>query len=102
MYFFIKDKIKAGEVSLKYCPADKMWAHILTKPMQGKAFREMRVKLMKCAVDYLDNMMVAMTDSINQKPTEDVPEMVSFKQNGSSPQECWKKSEIRKMEREWG
>ena len=51
--------------------------------MQGKAFREMRAKLLNCAVGYTDDMMVTATDKINQKPTEDVQAMVSFKQEGS-------------------
>ena len=29
-----------------------MWADILTKPLQGKAFRIQRAKLMNCAEDY--------------------------------------------------
>ena len=88
IYFFIRDKIEADKVSLKYCPTDKMWTDIFTKPKQGKAFREIKAKLMKCAVNYTDDMMVTVTDSINQKPTENLQAMVSFKQEGSSPQEC--------------
>ena len=43
---------------------------------------------MNCVVEYTDNIMVTVTESINQKPTEDVQEMASFKQEGSSQQEC--------------
>jgi hypothetical protein len=32
-----------------------MWADILTKPLQGKAFRLMRSKLMNCEEDYFEN-----------------------------------------------
>ena len=87
-YFFFWDKIEAGEVSLKYCPTEKMWADILTKPMQGKAFREMRAKLMNCAVDYTDDMMATVMDRVSKKSLEVIQAMVSFKQEGSSPQEC--------------
>ena len=87
-YFFIRDMIEAGKVSLKYCPTDKMWADILTKPMQGKAFRKMRAKLMNYAVDYTDDMMVTVMDMVSQKPTEVMQATVSFLQEGSSPQEC--------------
>ena len=31
-----------------------MWEDVLTKPLQGKAFRKMRAQLMNCAVDYID------------------------------------------------
>ena len=34
-YFFIKDKIEVGKVSLKYCATDKIGAAILAKP-KGK------------------------------------------------------------------
>ena len=72
-----------------------MWADIITKPMQEKAFREMRAKLMDCAVDYTDDMMVKVTDSRYQKPTGYVQERVSFKQEGSSWKECVGRSERR-------
>jgi hypothetical protein len=36
-----------------------MWADILTKPLQGKAFREFRAKLMNCAVNYQDDDSVS-------------------------------------------
>ena len=58
--------------------------------MQGKAFREMRAKLMNCAVHYTDNMMVTVTDSICQKPTEDAQETLNLK---------WEKSEISTREK---
>ena len=50
-------------MSLKYGPTDKMWANILTKPMQQKAFRD---------VGYIDDMMVTVTDKLNQKLTEGI------------------------------
>ncbi len=34
------------------CPIEEMWADVLTKPLQGKAFREMQAKLMNCNIDY--------------------------------------------------
>ena len=69
-----------------------MWADILTKLMQGRAFREMRAKWMNCAVNYTDDVMVTVTDKINQNPTEDIQAMMSFKQEGSSLQEFVGKS----------
>jgi hypothetical protein len=41
-YFLIKDYYESGEIDLRYCPADVMWADILTKPLQGQKFRDMR------------------------------------------------------------
>ena len=46
-FFFIKDRIDNGEIRTK-----EIWADMLTKPLQGKAFREMCAKLMNCKVDY--------------------------------------------------
>jgi hypothetical protein len=37
-YFFIKDRIKAGEVESVYCPSEEMIADFFTKPIQGKRF----------------------------------------------------------------
>ena len=53
-FFFIKDIIDDGEMIVVNCPTEGMWADILTKPLQGKAFRLMRSKLMNCSVDYED------------------------------------------------
>jgi hypothetical protein len=36
------------------CPAEEMWADVLTKPLQGMAFRTMKAQLMNCAINYED------------------------------------------------
>ena len=41
-YFFIKDRIENKELKLRYCETLKMLADILTKPLQGSLFRELR------------------------------------------------------------
>ena len=51
-YFFIKDKIKSGEVFVEYCPTEMMWADVLNKPKQGRPFRLHRSFLMNVRVDY--------------------------------------------------
>jgi hypothetical protein len=33
-YFLIKDYYDAGKINVKFCPTDKMWAEVLTKPLQ--------------------------------------------------------------------
>ncbi len=35
-------------------PAEEMWADILTKPLQGLAFRTMRAVLINCPINYED------------------------------------------------
>ena len=52
-FFFIKDKVDSEEVNIVDCPVGVMWAYVLTKPLQGTAFRKMRDQLMNCAMDYI-------------------------------------------------
>jgi hypothetical protein len=53
-YFFVKDRIEQGDLEIQHMPTEKMWSDILTKPKQGKAFREMRGMLMNVTEDYDD------------------------------------------------
>ena len=53
-FFFIKDRVDSGEIKVINCPAEEMWADVLTKPLQGMAFRTMRAQLMNCAINYED------------------------------------------------
>jgi hypothetical protein len=55
-YFLIRDDYDAGEVDLKYCSTDTIWADILTKPLQGQKFRDMRAFLQNCLRDYDDDL----------------------------------------------
>ncbi len=54
-FFFIKDKVDEGEMQVIDCPTKTMWADVLTKPLQGVAFKKMRAELMNCSVDYEEN-----------------------------------------------
>jgi hypothetical protein len=47
-YFFIKDKVESGEISIEYLPTESMIADILTKPLQGELFRRLRNALLNC------------------------------------------------------
>jgi hypothetical protein len=58
-YFLIKDYYDAGVINVKFCPTDQMWADILTKPLQGLKFRDMRVFLQNCPQDNEDDTEVA-------------------------------------------
>jgi len=44
--FFIKDRIKSGDIDLQYCPAEEMLADFFTKPLQGKQFKLLRSAVM--------------------------------------------------------
>jgi hypothetical protein len=45
-YFFVKDRIEAGEIVIKYAPTEEMLADLLTKPLQGELFRRLRRSLL--------------------------------------------------------
>jgi hypothetical protein len=55
-YFLIKDFNDAGEVDLRYFPTGEMWADVLTKPLQGQLFRDMRAFRKNCSRDYDDDL----------------------------------------------
>ena len=38
-YFFVKDKVKSGDIFVMHCPTGHMIADFLTKPLQGSLFR---------------------------------------------------------------
>jgi hypothetical protein len=54
-FFFIKDRIDSGDIRVVHRPTEEMWADVLTKPMQGKAFIVMRSKLTNCSEEYNDS-----------------------------------------------
>ena len=37
-YFFITNRVEAGDLAVKYCPATKMVGNFFTKPLQGNLF----------------------------------------------------------------
>jgi hypothetical protein len=45
-YFFVKDRVDSGEIEVKHLSTSKMIADIMTKPLQGDLFRQMRGWLM--------------------------------------------------------
>jgi hypothetical protein len=44
-YFFIKDRIGSGEITVKHCPATEMLVDHFTKPLQGPMFRKFRAEI---------------------------------------------------------
>jgi hypothetical protein len=47
-YILIKDYYDAGVINVKFCPTNQIWADVLTKPLQGQKFRDMRAFLQNC------------------------------------------------------
>ena len=45
-YYFIHDRVKAGEVDIEHCPTDDMWGDFFTKPLQGKKFRRFQAQIL--------------------------------------------------------
>ncbi len=68
-----------------------MWANVMTKPLQGTAFRIMRAELMNCAINYEDT--TEETEGKEKKPTSIyAPKSVTWRSDIASPfktpQEC--------------
>ncbi len=80
-YFLIKDYYDSGEIDLRYCPTDVMWADILTKPLQGQKFRDMRAFLQNFSRDY-DNDVELRTDELAWRLMNQQVKTVA------SPREC--------------
>jgi hypothetical protein len=51
-YFFIRNKIKDGDLAAQYCPTEITWADVLTKPKQGGPFCLNRSHLMNIPINY--------------------------------------------------
>ena len=39
-FFWIKDRIRSGNIDLRYCPTEDMMADYFTKPLRGAAFQK--------------------------------------------------------------
>jgi hypothetical protein len=53
-FFFVKGRVDNRELKVIDCPGEGMWVDVMTKPLQGMAFRTMRLELVNCPVDYED------------------------------------------------
>jgi hypothetical protein len=88
-FFFIKDRVDEGEIKVIDCPGEEMWADMLTKPLQGMAFRKMHSKLMNCPVNYDEEEEIEkeMTKQ-NQRGTKTGTKTTTKQVASMSPQEC--------------
>lgn len=83
-FFFIKDRVDDGEIKVMDCPTEEMWADIMTKPLQGTAFRVMRAELMNCPINYEDPPDEAQAHNATKSVTWKSVIATTFK----APQEC--------------
>jgi hypothetical protein len=81
-FFFIKDYHLQHLLDLRYKPTEEMWADILTKPLQGQAFRLMRSHLLNCPIDYEDPDDPATVSTSFSHPTKTQSNATSL------PREC--------------
>ena len=45
-YFFVTDRIHAGDIRVAYCPTEEMIADFFTKPLQGSKFIRFRDQIL--------------------------------------------------------
>jgi hypothetical protein len=50
-YFFIKDRVSNGDITLKHCPTGEMLADHFTKPLQGALFQKFRAEIQSIPPD---------------------------------------------------
>jgi hypothetical protein len=65
-FFFIKDRIDSGEIKVKDCPSEEMWADVLPKPLQLMVFRTVQAELMNCLVNFKDESEQMMREERNE------------------------------------
>ena len=58
-YFFVTDRVKKGDINIKYCPTELMIADFYTKPLQGKLFRIFRNMIMNTNDQDIKNFIEA-------------------------------------------
>ena len=83
-YFFIRHYHHSKELDLRYCPTEQMWADVLTKPLQGSKFRQMRAFLMNCPIDYTEDFQFVPSDNPSMNPTH-IPSSTTKKSSDFQP-----------------
>jgi hypothetical protein len=54
-YFFIKDRIMSGDITLKHCPATQILGDQFIKPLQGAMLRKFRAEIHGTPADIPDS-----------------------------------------------
>ena len=87
-YFFRKHSYDSGEIDLRYCPTEQMWADVLTKPLQGSKFREIHAILMNCPIDYSEEPLFLPLEPLPSSIANKHPMKPRIDKIIPSPREC--------------
>ena len=63
-YFLIKDRIKAVDVTINYCPTRDIVGDNLTRPLRGHLFRKFRSVIMNVSEDTPDSKCLMITTEV--------------------------------------
>jgi len=77
-YFFITDRVKKGEMTIRYCPASEMVGDHFTKPLQGVLFRRFRAIIMNIDEWVSDDDLAWERNFIPTMPQECVGENIAL------------------------
>ena len=64
-YFFVKDRVDKGELTIEHCPTKLMIADYMTKPLQEKKFEMFRCLIM--GQKTVDDMLTSIQLSTNER-----------------------------------
>jgi hypothetical protein len=79
-YFFIKDRVDSGDLSIKHCPTEDMLGDYFTKSLQGALFHKFRAEVQGIPTD-LTNVELGWDREENN-------EGIKRDSTDPSPQEC--------------
>jgi hypothetical protein len=66
-YFWLKDRVAKGELTINYCPTELMIADFFTKPLQGKLFQRLKDVIMgKIDIETFRRMYFASKERVGE------------------------------------
>jgi hypothetical protein len=68
-YFWLKDRISSGDITIRHCPTHQMLADFFTKPLQGSLFQ--RFKAVILGHQHTDSLHDLITPSLEERVEED-------------------------------
>ena len=81
-FFFIADKVSAGEIAIEHMPTEDVWIDVNTKPNEGRRFRVDRSKIMNCSIDIPDETL---NGRVEGSGVDDEPPMTTGSKGRSAP-----------------